>query len=56
MSLSSTPADPARQGIQRNVMTGKISGSPNGNVIRFKWVREQSPEQTGEIVMIGPVR
>jgi hypothetical protein len=51
-----TPPDPARQGIQRNVMTGKISGSPNANVMRFTWVRERSPEQTGEIVMIGPVR
>jgi hypothetical protein len=51
-----TPPDAARQGVQRNVMTGKISGSPNGNVMRFTWIREQAPEQTGEIVMIGPLR
>jgi hypothetical protein len=51
-----TPADTARQGIQRNVMTGKISGSGNANVMRFTWVREQSPAQGGEIVMIGPIR
>jgi hypothetical protein len=51
-----TPPDAARQGVQRNVMTGKISGSPNANVMRFKWIREQAPEQTGEIVMIGPLR
>lgn len=51
-----TPPAANRQGIQRNVMTGKVSGSPNANVMRFTWVREQSPEQTGEIVMIGPVR
>jgi hypothetical protein len=51
-----TPPDGARQGVQRNVMTGKISGSPNGNVMRFTWIREQAPEQTSEIVMIGPLR
>ena len=38
-----TPPDASRQGIQRNVMTGKISGSPNANVMRFTWVREQLP-------------
>jgi hypothetical protein len=51
-----TPPDAARQGIQRNVMTGKITGSPNANVMRFGWVREGSPGQTGEIVMMGPLR
>lgn len=51
-----TPPDAGRQGIQRNVMTGKISGSPNVNIIKFTWVRERAPEQTGEIVMIGPLR
>jgi hypothetical protein len=51
-----TPADAGRQGIQRNVMTGKITGSPSPNIMRFTWVREQSPDQTGEIVMIGPIR
>lgn len=52
-----TPPDAGRQGIQRNVMTGKISGSGNANVMRFTWVREQSPAQGGgEIVMIGPIR
>ena len=52
-----TPPDAGRQGIQRNVMTGKISGSGNANIMRFTWVREQSPAQGGgEIVMIGPLR
>jgi hypothetical protein len=51
-----TPPDAGRQGIQRNVMTGKISGSPNANVMRFTWVREQSPAQSGEIVMLGPIK
>jgi hypothetical protein len=51
-----TPPDAGRQGIQRNVMTGKISRSGNANVMRFTWVREQTPSQTGEIVMIGPLR
>jgi hypothetical protein len=51
-----TPPAPDRRGIQRNVMTGKISGSANANVMQFKWVREQSPAQTGEITMIGPIR
>jgi hypothetical protein len=50
-----TPPAPDRQGIQRNVMTGKITGSPNANVMKFTWVSEQSA-QTGEITMIGPVR
>ena len=51
-----TPPDPARQGIQRNVMTGKLSGPGNANVIRFKWVSESTPSRGGEIVMIGPLR
>jgi hypothetical protein len=51
-----TPPAADRQGIQRNVMTGKISGSPNANIMRFTWVREQAPAQTGEILMIGPIR
>jgi hypothetical protein len=51
-----TPPDAGRQGIQRNVMTGKITGSPNPNIMKFTWVRELSPNQTGEIVMIGPIR
>jgi hypothetical protein len=24
--------------------------------MKFRWVAEQSPTQTGEIVMIGPIR
>jgi hypothetical protein len=51
-----TPPDAARQGIQRNVMTGTIGAGDNANVMRFTWVREQSPGQGGEIVMFGPLR
>lgn len=51
-----TPPDAARQGIQRNVMTGTIGAGGNANVMRFTWVREQSPDQGGEIVMFGPLR
>ena len=51
-----TPPDAARQGIQRNVMTATIGAGVNANVMRFTWVREQSPEQSGEIVMFGPLR
>jgi hypothetical protein len=51
-----TPPDANRLGIQRNVMTGTITGSPNANIMRFRWIREHSPDQTGEIVMVGPVR
>jgi hypothetical protein len=51
-----TPPDPTRQGIQRNVMTGTLTGPPNPNVIRFKWVSESIPGRGGEIVMIGPIR
>jgi hypothetical protein len=51
-----TPPDAARQGIQRNVMTATIGAGVNANVMRFTWVREQSPDQSGEIVMFGPLR
>jgi hypothetical protein len=50
-----TPPSPDRQGIQRNVMTGKLPEAGNPNVMRFNWVAEQTPTRTGEIVMIGPV-
>ena len=50
-----TPPNPTRQGIQRNVMTGKLPGPGNGNLMRFTWVSEQSPTNTGEIVMFGPM-
>ena len=42
-------------GIQRNIMTGTLPGPGTGNVMKFTWVAEQSPTQTGEIVMIGPI-
>jgi len=53
-----TPPSPSRSGIQRNMMTGTISGSgsDNANILRFKWVREGSTDAGGEITMIGPVR
>ena len=51
-----TPPNAARRGIQRNVMTGTLPTPGNGNVMKFRWVAEQSPTQTGEIVMIGPIR
>ena len=51
-----TPPDAGRQGVQRNVMSGTISGTPNANVMRFTWVREGSSTQGGEIVMIGPIK
>jgi len=51
-----TPPDAARQGIQRNVMTGTIGAGVNANVMRFTWVREQASGQGGEIVMFGPLR
>lgn len=50
-----TPPSPTRQGIQRNVMTATLPEPGNTNLMRFKWVSEQSPSQTGEIVMVGPV-
>jgi hypothetical protein len=37
-------------------MTGTLPTPGNGNVMKFRWVAEQSPTQTGEIVMIGPIR
>jgi hypothetical protein len=51
-----TPPNAARRGIQRNVMRGKLPEPGNGNIMKFTWVAEQSPTQTGEIVMIGPIR
>ena len=50
-----TPPSPNREGIQRNVMTGTITGGENANVMKFKWVSEGSAN-TGEITMIGPIR
>jgi hypothetical protein len=50
-----TPPNPNRKGIQRNVMTGTITGGDNTNVMKFKWVSEGSAN-SGEITMIGPVR
>src|SRR6188508_3406000 len=51
-----TPPNAARREIQRNVMTGTLPAPDNGNVMKFTWVAEPSPTQTGEIVMIGPIR
>jgi hypothetical protein len=50
-----TPSSPARKGIQRNVMTGTITGGDNANVMKFTWVGEGTGN-TGEITMIGPLR
>lgn len=50
-----TPPSADRKGIQRNVMTGTITGGDNTNVMKFKWISEGSGN-TGEITMIGPVR
>ena len=50
-----TPPNPDRKGIQRNVMTGTITGGDNANVMKFKWVSEGSAN-TGEITMIGPIQ
>jgi hypothetical protein len=50
-----TPPNPARKGIQRNVMTGTVGGADNTNILKFKWTSEGSGN-TGEITMIGPVR
>ena len=36
-----TPPSPTRKGIQRNVMTGTITGGDNGNVMKFKWVERR---------------
>ena len=51
-----TPPSPNSQGIRRNVMTAKLPVPGNGNLMRFNWVSEQTPTNTGEIVMIGPVK
>jgi hypothetical protein len=51
-----TPPSPNRQGIRRNIMTAKLPVPGNGNLMRFNWVSEQTPTNTGEIVMIGPLR
>jgi hypothetical protein len=50
-----TPPNPNRKGIQRNVMTGTITGGDNSNVMKFKWVGEGTGN-TGEITIIGPIR
>ena len=50
-----TPPSPTRKGIQRNVMTGTMTGGDNANVMKFTWVGEGTGN-TGEITMIGPVR
>jgi hypothetical protein len=50
-----TPPSPGRSGIQRNVMTGTMTGGNNTNVMKFTWVSEGSAN-TGEITMIGPIR
>ena len=51
-----TPPSPNRQGVRRNVMTAKLPVPGNSNLMRFNWVSEQTPTNTGEIVMVGPVR
>jgi hypothetical protein len=50
-----TPPNPNRKGIQRNVMTGTITGGDNANIMKFTWVSEGSTNK-GEITMIGPIR
>jgi hypothetical protein len=50
-----TPPNPNRKGIQRNVMTGALTGGDNANIMKFKWVSEGSTNR-GEITMIGPIR
>ena len=37
-------------------VTATLPAPGNGNVMKFTWVSEPSPTQTGEIVMIGPIR
>ena len=51
-----TPPSPNSQGIRRNVMTAKLPAPGSPNLMRFTWVSEQNPAQTGEIVMFGPMR
>jgi hypothetical protein len=50
-----TPPGSARKGVQRNVMTGTITGGDNANIMKFTWVGEGTGN-TGEITMIGPIR
>ena len=50
-----TPPSGTRKGIQRNVMTGTITGGDNANIMKFKWISEGSGN-TGEITMMGPLR
>jgi hypothetical protein len=50
-----TPPNPNRMGIQRNVMTGTMTGGNNANIMKFTWVSEGSTNK-GEITMIGPIR
>jgi hypothetical protein len=50
-----TPPSSNRLGIQRNVMTGTITGGNNANVMKFKWVGEGT-SNSGEITMIGPIQ
>jgi catechol 2,3-dioxygenase-like lactoylglutathione lyase family enzyme len=45
-----SPRDPA----QRH--DGDTAGGRQWHVMKFTWVAEPSPTQTGEIVMIGPIR
>ena len=51
-----TPRSAERRGVDRNLMRGTIERTGNPNVMKFTWVREGRPEQTGQIVMIGPIR
>jgi len=51
-----TPPNPNREVIRRNVMTAKLPAPGSPNLMRFNWVSEQNPAQTGEIVMFGPMR
>lgn len=47
-----TPVSADRQGVQRNVMRGTLTG----NVIDFHWVREATPDEPGgEMTFIGPI-
>ena len=51
-----TPRSAERRGVDRNLMRGTIERTGNPNVMKFNWVREGHPDQTGQIVMIGPIR
>ena len=50
------PHSAERRGIDRNLMRGTIGRIGNVNVMKFTWVRDGHPDQTGQIVMIGPIR